>query len=185
MTAQQPDGRNSTLYASSADWISPANQSSSNYQLDPPVANGRKVIIADTDHIFGTGGDGDWVWKSFTRGLNPIYMDPLDSDPTRVEARRAMGQTLQWSKRINLSAMAPHPELVSTKYALANPGFEYLVYLPCGRTLAINLARGAFEVEWFNVSTGDDKVATRVEGGAIRGLIAPFDGPAVAHIVRR
>src|SRR5262249_25826978 len=76
MTAVYPgDG---DLNDSPADWISPL--AVGGYDSDPPAATGSKVVVSDTDHIFGMGGDPTWVWKSFLRGLNPILMDPYD-DP--------------------------------------------------------------------------------------------------------
>src|SRR5262249_5402260 len=61
-------GDNSYLFESPADWISPGGYTL--YYDNPPAADGRKVIISDTDHIRGVGGDSVWVWKSFARGLN-------------------------------------------------------------------------------------------------------------------
>jgi hypothetical protein len=54
MTVEWPDGNNDELFASPANWISP------NDYADPPPADGSKVIISDTDHIWGIGGDRDW-----------------------------------------------------------------------------------------------------------------------------
>ena len=68
-------GDNATLFDSPADWISPGGYTK--YARNPPVADGRKVMLLDTDHIHGIGGDQDFVWESFFRGYNPIYMDPL------------------------------------------------------------------------------------------------------------
>lgn len=129
-------GTMDALYKSPADWISPGNDPSDagatyRYGTDPPVADGSKVIISDTDHFYGVGGDADWVWKSFTRGLNPIFMDRID-DPRWESARRAMGHTLTYAKRMNLTTLIPRGDLCSTTYCLANPGFEYLIYLPFG-----------------------------------------------------
>lgn len=128
------------LFASPADWISP----SADYEKNPPAADGRKVIISDTDHIWGVGGDHVWVWKSFLRGLNPIFMDPWEplpgstspmNDPT-IPAwgplRKALGDTLRYARKIDLAAMVPHRDLCSSTFCLANPGIEYLVYLPVG-----------------------------------------------------
>ena len=142
MTVEWPGGNNQELFASNADWISP------NEYQDPPAADGSKVIIVDTDHIWGIGGDRQWVWKSFTRGLNPIFMDGYDGagygvggagfdfdDPVWVSLRRNMGYTRSYAERINLAAMTPRGDLCSTDYCLANPatsGAEYLVYLPDG-----------------------------------------------------
>jgi uncharacterized protein DUF6298 len=121
------------LMAGPADWVSPGNDGTRfDYGFTPPVAEGRKIIISDTDHFFGVGGDRSWVWKSFTRGLHPTYMDPYGNanfPPADESARRAMGQTLVYAQRIDLASMTPRPELCSTQYCLVNPGREYLIYL--------------------------------------------------------
>src|SRR6266545_4155811 len=103
-----------------------------------------------------------WVWKSFTRGLNPIYMDSLDAEgwknveaATMEGARQAMGQTRRFSEKMNLAAMTPQPKLASTRYCLANPGKEYLVYQPKpGEAFSVNLKRGAYHCEWFDPVKG-------------------------------
>ena len=87
------------------------------------------MIVSDTDHLFGVGGDRAWVWKSFTRGLNPIFMDPLEV-PHWESVRQTMGLTLACTDRMDLSAMRPRGDLASSGYCLANPGEEYLVYVP-------------------------------------------------------
>ncbi len=77
MTTQRDIG-NDAVFNSPAEWISPSEKwmdSNDSYTVNPPAADGSKVIILDTDHIWGEGGDRVWVWKSFTRGYNPIYMD--------------------------------------------------------------------------------------------------------------
>ncbi len=147
MTVEFPDGDNADLFASPADWISPNGD-----VHHPPAADGSKVILNDTDHLCGICGDRQWVWKSLTRGVNPIFMDPYDKvavgrgappdyDPQNdndVSIRRNLGYALTYANRINLAGMTPHGELCSTGYCLANPaagGAEYLVYLPAGGTI--------------------------------------------------
>ncbi|MGH9843394.1 MAG: DUF6298 domain-containing protein, partial [Blastocatellia bacterium] len=76
MTFQATGGTNKALFDSPADWISPNPEGG--YRKDPPDAMGRKVILNDTDHLWGTGGEVVWVWQSFCRGLNPLFMDPYD-----------------------------------------------------------------------------------------------------------
>ncbi len=93
MTATFPGNRNQDLFASPADWISPGNRGG--WRRDPPPADGRKIVIVDTDHLWGIGGDAAWVRKVFAAGHHLAYMDPLDDDPVREAARRAMGQELQ------------------------------------------------------------------------------------------
>ncbi len=128
------EGSNTTdanlpLFASPAEAVAPGPGNRSEYKLDPPAADGAKVVFSDTDHIWGSGGDADWVWKSFLRGLNPILMDTL-GDPSLEPARRAMGQTRTAASQIGLAGMRPRGELASSGYCLANAGIEYLVYAP-------------------------------------------------------
>jgi hypothetical protein len=138
------EGAMDALWASPADWISPGNDGKGfDYANSPPEATGKKVVLADTDHIFGVGGDHNWVWKTFTRGLHPIYMDTLNlengsrfdglsDEDTRERVRKAMGDTLTYARRMNLVAIAPRSDLCSSSYCLANAGVEYLIYLPYG-----------------------------------------------------
>lgn len=192
------EGSMEALLRSPADWISPQNDSvSGDYMSDPPLADGRKVIISDTDHLWGVGGDRIWVWKSFTRGLNPIYMDPIKKgdgtvDPQWVEARKAMGQTRSMAERINpstplragLAAMTPRNELASSNYCLADPGKEYLIYLPDGGEVSLDLtaASGTLQVEWVHPVEGTIKPAGPVQGGGKRRFQTPFSGDAALHL---
>jgi len=144
MTVAWPNGSNEDVLNSPADWIS------QNVDIEsPPVADGTKIIIADTDHICGICGDQQWVWKSFTRGENPIFMDYYDNaisgrgipfeNEKQDEIRASLGYTRNYAERMNLVEMAPMPELCSTGYCLANPGNdkpEYLVFLSSGGTVA-------------------------------------------------
>lgn len=138
LTSNGGGGQDDTqrLFASSADWISP-NALSVDYRAAPPAADGSKVILLDTDHLWGVGGEPAWVWKSFLRGHNPIFMDPYRGhafdpaqEPKWADIRRAMGHTADFARRINLRQMTPQPALASTGYCLADSGREYLVYLP-------------------------------------------------------
>jgi len=157
MTSIYPDGRNADLRASPADWISPAENAEESYKTNPPAADGRKVIVADTDHLWGIGGDVDWVWKSFTRGLNLLFMDPYKAiiaeggvplvrdlqtdeqtqDPKEKlvweDIRKNLLYTRLFAARLDLAKMIPQPELSSTRYCLADPGTTYLVFLPSRR----------------------------------------------------
>lgn len=184
---------NRDLFASRADWISPNHVD--NYKFDPPAADGRKVIIIDTDHLWGLGGDFDWVWRSFTRGLNPIYMDPmqfltkggaLPEPPGTESARKAMGDTLLWSRKTDLAGMTPMGSLSSTNYCLAKPGSEYLIYRPGTEPVVVQLAAGTYTATWFDVRSGSTVVSPDpVEGGGARTLASPIAGPAALHLVSR
>src|SRR5262249_4576873 len=97
--------------------------------------------------------------------------------------------------------MLPRKDLSSSGYCLANPGAEYLVYLPSysqrgesplpeettplpPHSVEVDLseAPGTFNVEWFSLSTGEFTYAGRIEGGAGRSFTAPFGSPAILHL---
>jgi hypothetical protein len=180
-----------TMLLSPADWISPGGQDG--YRDPAPAWNETKVSLLDTDHIWGVGGNHGWVWRSFLRGHNPIFMDPYDGsilgepfDPKFEPLRRNMGYALRYANKVNLAAMAPHAELASTEFCLADPGREYLVYLPDGGTATVDLsaAPGAFSVEWMNPADGATIPAEPVSGGGKRVCKAPFSADAVLYIKR-
>jgi len=78
----------------------------------------------------------------------------------------------------------PHGELASTGFCLADPGGEYLVYLPQGGEVTVDLgpASGQMNVEWLCAAEGTLRHAEPVLGGGQLTLRAPFDGDAVLHL---
>lgn len=188
MTFQFKGGKNATLLKSLADWISPNPQGG--YRDNPPAADGRKIVISDTDHLWGIGGNQAWVWKSFLRGMNPIFMDPYDGvvlgnrfDPKWNPIRVGLGYTRRLAQRLNLASCLPRNDLSSTRYCLANPGEQYLVNQPrSGRSFTVTLAPGRYRVEWLNPSSGEVVIGLLAEGGAPRRFSAPFQGDAVLYL---
>jgi hypothetical protein len=198
MTRQWP-GDDGPLLESPADWISPGEKL--------PAADGRKVVINDTDHSYfwtGLKEDGPaaqraWVWENFTRGCQCLFMDPyLDPshdpgrnrpaggkpDPYWDGLRDAMGRTRSCAARMNLAAAVPHGELASTKFCLADPGREYLVYAPNGGEVTVDLSAvsGHVDVEWMRPDDGTISRAGLIAGGGPRSLKAPFEGDAVLYL---
>ncbi len=161
--------QNESLMISRAEAVSPGVESTADsYCINPPAADGNKVILADTDHLGGIWGTSQWVWKSFLRGLNPIFMDdisgklPEGSREAGTQAdspvsmlfgryqyglpedweepvRQALGRASFWAKRIHLTDMTPAGWVSSTGYCLADPGKEYLIYQPESGSFKVNL----------------------------------------------
>jgi len=193
MSFQYPGGSNSTLFNSPADWISPNSDSRTgtyNYRDNPPPGDGRKVVLSDTDHLWGNGGDRQWAWKSFLRGLNPLYMDPYDDPPVweRLlpnieEVRRNLGYTRIYANKVDLAAVTPRLGLSSTGYCLANPGSEYLVYQPDTGEFTVDLTAGTYSYEWFNPIIGSKagEGSFTAEGGR-KSFASPFHGDAVLYL---
>jgi hypothetical protein len=158
------------------------------------------VIIADTDHLWGIGGDRTWVWKSFLRGVNPIFMDPYNcspdwppqddcnpNDPTWVSLRRSLGYTRIFAQRMNLVALTPSYSLASTGYCLANAVADdatYLVYAPEGGEFKVDLAATTHElqVEWFDPETGASQLNGTIMGGGVHSFTSPLPGDALLYL---
>jgi len=188
MTFQYKGGSNRTLLESPADWVSPNPEGG--YRDHPPAADGSKVILTDTDHLWGIGGNQAWVWKSFLRGMNPLFMDPYDGvvignrfDPKWDPIRKGLGHTLRLADQVDLAAMTPRDELASTAYCLAHaaPNGAYLVYLPEGGEATVDLSGtpGKLRVEWLDPTRGKTHAGATAPGGSRRRFTAPFDGDAV------
>ena len=184
MTFQYRGGSNQILFDSPADWISPNPEGG--YRDNPPAADGSKVILTDTDHLWGIGGNQSWVWKSFLRGMNPLFMDPYNCrilerrcDPVWMDSIRvSLGYTRMLADRMDLLSVLPLPGLASSTYCLANRGSEYLVYLPDSNEVVVNLedTPGSFTVEWFNPNTGKFTQSGTIEGGSKVSLKSPYEG---------
>jgi hypothetical protein len=183
---------NDPLYRSAAEWISPGYDDEiftagrhpmapgsppSHWFDDPPPADGSKVVISDTDHYAPGKGDALWAWKSFLRGHHPILMDfgiidvvnhldpSLGIPPYEFyePARYAMGDTRRYAERMGLIDMTPRGDLTSTRYALANPGSEYLVLQPKEReSFGLELVAATYSVEWFDVDSRQTTVAESI-----------------------
>jgi hypothetical protein len=163
------------------------------------------VIINDTDHSFyytglqevGPSGQQAWVWKNFLRGNSVAFMDPYlvkwpgrnDPDGSNVDPywetlRISMGYTRIYAEKMNLAAAKPHGELASTGYCLADPGNEYLIYLPDGDqvTLDLSASSGVFRVEWMDPVQGKFIPDKDVTGGDKRVFNVPFSNDAVLYL---
>jgi hypothetical protein len=206
ITAEGGNQDNDLLFATGADWISPGNGPRFEYRYNPPPADGRKVILTDTDHLWGHGAEVGWIWKSFTRGMNVLFMDPWEPIPADMPGwvqggvslnrrsyhlwdpvRRNLGYARRYAERLDLNACVPHGDLCTSTYCLANPGHGYLCYLPAGGHEGLDLwaAPGTFTAEWFDPATGRAHAGGDLQGGRRHALGAPFPGPAVLYLMRR
>ena len=183
ISAWQDMLHNEHVFAMRADIVGP-NNSSDDYDNSPPASTGEKVVFADSDHM-GTETP-QWPWKIFLRGAYAVFLDERETPSVRAAIKKAMGQTIAYSKRIDLATMSPAKDTVvcSTGYCLMKPGAEYLMYLPAGGPATINLSgiTGNFSVEYLHQGTGQAASGETVSGGSTRSFFPPFSEEAVVHV---
>ena len=155
------------------------------------------MIIVDNDHIDPWNSDPQWIWKNFMRGnqfiLMDSYMDFRTGSPQRPEpkhdpARKAMGFARWLGERVDLASLTPQTDLASTRYCLANPGFEYLVYQPQSgaESFPVKLEPGGYAVEWIDPISGGVTAAKDMQAKAGENTFeSPFDGPSILHLKMR
>jgi hypothetical protein len=195
MSAQWPDSGNTDLFASPADVVAPFSwraPGDERWEYEAPARHTGKVVFLDTDHLWGVGGTVDWVWRSFMRGCQPLYMDPWGFDhmdplaPAGSEdVRRAMGAAARLAAEIDLAVMVPRPDVTSTAFALYDGDQTAVVYQPYTDRACVHFRRdlrGA-TVEWRDLVDADRTAAGTItilgESGRIK---PPWAGPAVAVI---
>lgn len=188
MTVQPKGGKKTNYLQSMADWVSPGPSSPLRHHDDAGKEIADKVVLLDTDHLWGhTGGDNIWAWRTFMRGMNPLFMEELSASPTwQDSARRGMGQVVRYAMRVNLSAMVPDAKRSTTGYCLSDGRTEFLVFQSDKGefTLKLDNAPGRFAVEWLDVNADRTILAPAVDGRATRTFTTPFPGPAVLYIKR-
>src|SRR5215510_4557043 len=174
-------GNTNDLFESPADWILLPGANT-----DPPLAAGTKVILSDMDpKLLGGTTSYPIVWESFMRGLNPIYLEGDLANPSAHEnVRNSMGYALKYSQLVDLSSISPSSELCSSGYCLINPGLEYLVYLPTGEPVRVDLsaAGGNFVATWFSPMTGQTTSGGTVSAGIPILFTSPVAGDAVLYL---
>lgn len=177
----------SSQLASNADIVSP-------HQNDgfgtPAIVDGTKVSIWDSDHMsIGIDGDADDMWKAFTRGHSPIFLDTLPGSPgsTTLAARANMGYILSYANAMDLVNMTPSSTLASSGFCLAKASTvgEYLVYVPSGSSVTVDLSNtsGEMTVEWLRVSDGDVTNPSNITAGSSEQSISnPYAAAAVLYL---
>lgn len=195
MTVTFPGGSDEALYESNADWIAPRDY------RDPSPTDGRKVVVADTDHVFGIGGDRTWIWRAFVSGAHPIFMDGYDAKGYGVggkafpwaesvwhSLRINMGHTRRYAMRMDLSTAVPDADACSTGYCLVADngvdGTHIIAYSPIGGSIDVDLSNvpGTVAVEWFDPASGEIAHLASVEGGEWRTFAPPFPGDVVLYL---
>lgn len=181
---------NTYLRASSFDVIAPSCLTAENYDTNPPVADGLKIEMIDTDHT----GESDmcgvevsgWPWKTFLRGRHPILLGERESAGTITQLKEEMAQTINYANRINLAAMTPASDttIFSTAYGLAYACSEYLMYMPSDGASTIDLTAcgGTYDVEYMDVTDSTVSSGGTTTGGAVRSFNPTGSNPMIVYL---
>ena len=192
MTVQYPNGDNSVLDASGADWVS-----YSGGKADAVHSDSDPVSLYDTDHTVGLTDEYSWLWEAFCNGHGGcLYMDEWDGalygsdrreNATYVLIRDNLGYLMDLVGLLdNLLLMTPQPDLCSTGYCLARDhasAAEYVCYQDGTGNFTLDLtnAGGTLSIRWLKCADGTTDTGS-VSGGAERTLSPPWAGVVVAYV---
>jgi hypothetical protein len=165
------------VFNSSADWIVMQGTS-----LNPALAGGGKVLFLEASPTLLRKNPDQWVWKTFTRGYNPIY--PEDSSVSS-SVHAAIGQTRAYSQFVNMTSMSPSDTACSNKFCLVSPGANYLVYLPSRGAVTVDLSatNQSLAAAWFDPATGQTISGNSTSGGTQVRFTSPVGGQSVLQLL--
>lgn len=188
VTTTFPADDNDALFASSADWVAPNR--TGGFRRDPPTAPIGSVIVLDTDHLWGVGGNVDWVWRAATRGYQLLYMDcdaripecAGSPHPERDDVVAAIGAARRLSAPLDLA----RAELgdCSTGSCLVDRSGERpaaLVYLPEPDEVSLSLVAAPVTWTWYT-ATGTPIDDGRADDGSDLTLAPPSSVAAVLSV---
>jgi hypothetical protein len=124
------------------------------------------------------------AWTIVTNGGYVGYGEDRDLVTPGLTYMQHLGSFFR--ARTKFWLLEPHNELLTsgTGYSIAIPGEEYVVYLPSGGDITIDLSAtsGTFPTEWYNPRTGSYTAQSTVTGGAVQAFSAPDSNDWVLHI---
>jgi hypothetical protein len=173
---------------SSLDYITlqrPTSTTSDYLVYGKPVLNAEYGGYEDAGPPGGTDPDTirRMIWDIRMRGGYFVY----ETWGTDLQSPGALYSQLNnkfFQNRTRFWLLEHHPELFDTESGLADPGREYVVYLPDGNDITVDLSQGSgtFTVEWFNPRTGETMTMSPVAGGTPVTYTAPDNKDWVLHI---
>lgn len=146
---------------------------------DPDRKNYPDIVTEDVGRAL--------YWSYFCGGGHIIgFRTTRDSWKAGLAAERIIQSVQLFAQRLQLEHLSPHRELVSVGLCLADAGREYVIYLPHGGSVAVDLSSvsGNFAVTWYNPRTCRDERKSQVDGDGKRTLTAPDSRDWVVHLHR-
>jgi hypothetical protein len=173
-------------------------------KYNKPVVNGESQYLIDSQITADNWRKLHWsivmAGVYFDTGYQYIYYDPDNhycqrpwtgwnlSHPSNLLGMAQMKYLYDFfSQEVDFWKTVPSDNLVTsgTAYCLANIGQEYVVYLPDGGAVTIDLSDAAVTliVDWYDPKEGTYYDERSVTGGGNESFTPPFNGDAVLHMV--
>jgi hypothetical protein len=149
-------------------------------------------ISFDETGALGTGARDltrEIVWSVYTGGANfEMLTQPINNFADFGRHFEDMTRARGVVESLPFHQMRPSNSLLTggKGYVFAQAGQAYLVYLPDGGNLNLDLtaSSNSFSAQWFNPRDGSVKAIAPVAGGGVRSFSAP-DGNDWALVLRR
>jgi len=128
-------------------------------------------------------------WSAVTGGANLLWIGAYDAsygNPT-AEMMQDAGRVRDFMESLPVDTMAPHDELSSGNYVLANPTSEYVIYAQNGGSLTVNLSSLATNsvAFWYNPRDGSTQSIKAINAGTpSETFTAPDSNDWVLHITK-
>ena len=139
-------------FAAAGSWSSGAYR-----RKNPPANDTGKPGIVDMDHVSPGSNDVGFVWSAFTRSYHfSLYDHPFESPDSEgtdwQRVRLNVGQTIVCALQMDLAKAIPWRDLASTRFCLANPGEQYVVYQPDKQAFEVSGLKAGqmYHFEWYD-----------------------------------
>jgi len=147
-------------FAAAGSW-----QSGRYKKKDPPAHNSGEPGIVDTDHGAPGSSDTGYVWSAFTRGYHfNLYDKPFENPSAESlqwrRVRHSVGKSVAYSGKLDLANVTPREDLASTRFCLAKPGYQYVVYQPGDGPITVSGLRAGTSYYYELYGAEQSKVVT-------------------------
>lgn len=164
-----------------------------NHPLDAPLYAQETLWTGNVYHIRSLGGrdysDDELRKNAFVINMSATALNfadnhgnsssgfsgTLELSDRDQERHDIVARVWDFFETIPFYRMSPCQDLVTNGFCLADEGQQYLVYLPSGGTVDVDVTDGHYEAEWINAKNTSD----RRSGGETKygqDLAAPVDG---------
>jgi hypothetical protein len=124
------------------------------------------------------------AWAIATNGGHVGYGEDRELVTPGLKYMQHLGEFFRC--RTNFWLLQPYNQIVTngTAYSLAIPGREYVVYLPTGGSISVDLSAttDTLRVEWYNPRTGAITQQSSAAGGMVQSFKAPDSNDWVLHV---